>query len=297
MRKVAIVTDGSCDLPKSIIDEYNIFVVPFQVVLGNKVFQMHGDSGNITKDEFYNLIDQSKEKPTTSVPAPKTFFDTYQSALNEADSVIAIILSHNLSSTFQSANLVLDMFDDEDITIIDSKVAASTLGLLVMEAANMAKNGRNKREIIRKVNKLIPQAQLAGIMENVEATYRSGRIGWGRKFLVEALNIRPIVTFKNGFIHSPGSVRGGRNEILKRMKYLAPIVVKQAITDTIFVWHVRCEKDAILLKDIMEEHNSKNRRIIVQEAGPVIGTHVGKNAVAYMYIGKFDPKWLLKMKE
>ena len=292
LRKVAIVTDGSCDLPKELIEKYQIFVVPFQVVIGTKAYQMYGDYGTITKDEFYEKIKNSKEPPTTSVPAPKSFYDIFQEAIKEAESVIGIFLSKNLSSTFQNATLVLTMIDDYDISLIDSQAAASTLGAIVIEAAKMAQNNATKEEILQRVEFLIPRARLAGIMDNVEATYRSGRIGWGRKFLVSKLRIRPIVNFKDGYIVSGGKIRGRRDEILKRMKFMAPFVVKHAITDTIFIWHVRCPEDAQYLKDIMEESNYDNKQLIVQEAGPVIGTHVGEGALAYMYIGKYQKRWL-----
>lgn len=55
MQNVAIVTDGSCDLPKDLIDKYKIFIVPFQVIFDTEAFQLYGDSGEITKDEFFLL--------------------------------------------------------------------------------------------------------------------------------------------------------------------------------------------------------------------------------------------------
>jgi len=297
LTKVAIVTDGSCDLPKELVEKYNIFVVPFQVVIGSKAYKMYGDFGTISKDEFYNIIENTKELPTTSVPAPKSFYDTYQTALKSAESVIGIFLSKNLSSTFQNALLVLNMLEESDVTVIDSQVAASTLGLLVIEAAKMAQEEASKEEIMKRLEFLIPQARLVGIMDNVEATYRSGRIGWGKKFLVDKLQMKPIVNFRNGYIVSGGTIRGGREEIIKRMKSLAPHITKHAITDTIFIWHVRCAGDAEMLKNIMEESNYDCRNLIVQEAGPVIGTHVGKNALAYMYIGRYNNHWLKRKRK
>lgn len=292
MRNVAIVTDGSCDLPKRLIEKYNIFVVPFQVIVGSKVYKMYGDYGTISKDDFYELVEKGDEMPTTSLPAPKAFYDTYLSALESAESVIGIILSYNLSSTFQNAQIVLDMLEDKDITLVDSKVAASTMGLIVIEAAKMAQANASKEAILKYIHTLIPQARLAGVMHDVEASYRSGRLSWGKKFLVDALQIRPIVIFKEGKIVSGGSIRGGREETLKRMKNLAPLIVKNAITDIIVIWHVRCPNDAQQLKEIMEKVNTKGKELIVQEAGPVIGTHVGLCAIAFMYIGRYNKLWL-----
>ncbi|MHA1556123.1 MAG: DegV family protein [Candidatus Heimdallarchaeota archaeon] len=292
MRKVAIVTDGSCDLPKRLIEKYNIFVVPFQVIVGSKVYKMYGDYGTISKDEFYDLVEKGEELPTTSLPAPKAFYDTYISALENAESVIGIILSQNLSSTFHNAQIMLHMLEGKDVTLVDSKVAASTLGLIVIEAAKLAQANASKEQILAHINTLIPQARLVGIMHDVEASYRSGRLSWGKKFLADALQIRPIVVFKEGKIVSGGTILGGREEIIRRMNNLAPFVVKHAITDTIVIWHVRCPDDAQQLKEKMEKVNTKGKELIVQEAGPVIGTHVGFNAIAFMYIGRYNKRWV-----
>lgn len=297
LQKVAIVTDGSCDLPKELIEKYNIFVVPFQVILDKKVYKMYGDYGTISKDEFYNRLEKNKDLPTTSLPPPKFFVDTYRAAADLSKTIVGIILSGELSATLHTARMALPYVEDLDVTLIDSKVAASTLGTLVIEAAKMAKDGKSKEEIIKRIEALIPKARLAGIMDNVEATYRSGRISWGKKFLAQTFQIKPVVGFENGLIISYGSVRGGRNEVMKRMMHMATLVPKYAETDTIFIWHVRCPEDAQALMEIMEDYNPTKKDIIIQEAGPVIGTHVGLYALAYMYIGHFDKDWLIKMKE
>lgn len=297
MQKVAIVTDGSCDLPIELIEKYNIFVVPFQVILNKKVYRLYGDFGTITKDEFYNLVKKNEGLPTTSLPSPKSFVDTFQAAAKTSKTIICITLSEQLSATLHIAKMALPYVEDLDITLIDSKVAASTLGALVIEAAKMAKARKKKEEIIERIEKLIPKARLAGIMDNIEATYRSGRISWGKKFLANTFRIKPIVSFEGGQIISPGSIRGGRNEVIKRMMHLAKIIPFHAETDTIFIWHVRCPKDAQMLRGKMNEYNPMKKDLIIQEAGPIIGTHVGFHALAYMYIGHFDEDWLMKMKE
>ena len=296
MRKVAIVTDGSSDLPKELVERYQIYIVPFLVIIGSKVYQMYGDYGSISKDDFYDLVQNSKDLPSTSLPAPKSFVDTFRKALESAETVVAILLSSELSATLHSANIAKGYFNNNNIILVDSKVAASTLGILVIEAARMAQNNATANEILMRIRELIPKARLAGILDNVETTYRSGRISWGKKFIAQTLKIRPIVGFGDGKIISHGSIIGSRDEVLKRMKFLAPIVVEKALIDPVFIWHVRALDDAIMLRDIMEENNEHDRELIIQEAGPVIGTHVGIKAMAFMYIGDFNKKWLLKMK-
>ena len=292
LQKVAIVTDGSCDLPKEIIKKYDIHIAPFQVIFGNEAYKMYGDFGDLSKDEFYKKLLNSKELPTTAVPSPKSFHDAFNEALEKAQSVIGIFISEDLSGTYQSAlRVAREMFEGQDITIIDSKVAASTLGVLVIEAAKMAKKGKSKAEIVDKINGLIPHGRLISILDNVEAAYRSGRLGWTKRFLVNTFKIKPITLFENGKIVSGGKLKGSREEVIEKLKEIAPKVIKNSITDTIFVWHVRYPEAAQILKEEMEKHNKDKKEIIIQEAGPVIGTHVGFNSLSYMYYGNYDSEW------
>ena len=294
MQKVAIVTDGSSDLPKEMVEEYNIHIAPFKVVFGDDVYHMMGNYGDITPDEFYHLFETRKEFPTTSVPSPQAFKEAFENAFNDAESVIGIFISSDLSGTYQSAKRIVDsMLSDKDVAIIDSKVAASTLGALVIEAAKMAKSNASKEEILKHINNIIPQGKLVSVQDNVDAVYRSGRVGWAKKFLVSAFKIKPIVHFEGGKIVPGGTIKG-RDEADKALRNAAKYIAKHSVTDLIFIWHVRTLEFANELKEIMEQNNPDKKKIKVIEAGPVVGTHVGPGAVAFMYYGDYNPDWLLK---
>ncbi|MHA1125795.1 MAG: DegV family protein [Candidatus Heimdallarchaeota archaeon] len=292
MQTVSIVTDGSSDLPKELVEKYKIHIAPFQVVFGEKAYQMMGNYGDLTPDDFYAKLASAKEFPTTAVPSPKSFQTAYENALTDADSVIAIFISAELSGTYQSGVRMASTFEGKDITIIDSKVAASTLGALVIEAAKMAKNGSSKKEIVNRLNNLIPDAKLVSVQDNIDAVYRSGRVGWAKKFLVSTFKIKPILHFVDGKI-TPGGTLRGREDADNAMRKAAKNIIKNTKTDLLFVWHVRAEKFANELKSIMDKDNPNNVEVVVIEAGPVVGVHVGPGALAFMYIGDYKPEWLL----
>jgi len=292
MQKVSIVTDGSSDLPKEMVEKYKIHIAPFQVVFGEKAYQMMGNYGDLTPDDFYMKLASVKEYPTTAVPSPKSFQTAFENALNNGESVIAIFISAELSGTYQSGVRITSMFEGKDIAVVDSKVAASTLGALVIEAAKMANKGSSKKEILNRLDELIPQAKLVSVQDNIDAVYRSGRVGWAKKFLVNTFKIKPILHFVDGKITPGGTIRG-REEADDAMREAAKQIVKNTVTDLLFVWHVRAEKFANELKTIMEKDNPNKVEVIVIEAGPVVGVHVGPNALAFMYIGDYKPEWLL----
>jgi DegV family protein with EDD domain len=296
MQNVAIVTDGSCDLPKDLIDKYKISIAPFQVIFDTDVYQLFGDSGELTKEEFYDRLEKGPNMPTTAIPKPKSFMDAFEAASKLGDSVIAIFLSKELSGTIQSATRVLHMLEEVDITIVDSKVSASCLGLLVLEAAKMAVDGATKEEILTELDNLIPQANLVVVVDTMEYLYRGGRIGRAKKLFGQALNIKPILHFEDGVVSSGGTIRG-RDEVIRRLKFMAKFIAKNSITNQIFIWHTRDLEIANDLKEIINQNKTSNIEVRTQEAGPVIGTHVGPKSLGFTYIGSYNKNWLLKMTE
>ena len=82
----------------------------------------------------------------------------------------------------------------------------------------------------------------------------------------------------------------GKDNVVKKLKKAAIKVIQNSITDTIIVWHVRYPELANQLKEIMESKNTDNKTVIIQEAGPVVGTHVGEKSIGYMYIGSYDKR-------
>lgn len=296
MQKVSIVTDGSCDLPIDLIEKYSIQVAPFQVIFDTTAYQLYGDSGTITKEDFYRRLETEEILPTTAIPSPKSFHNAFEKALSIGKSVIAIFLSKEMSGTIQSAMRVVPMFENADITVVDSTVTASCLGLLVLQAAEMAQQGATKKDILKELDRLIPETRLVLIMDTMNYLYRGGRIGKAKHFFGKALHIKPILHFIDGVV-TPGGTIFGRVEVIKRMKFLAPYVVKNAITNNIFIWHTRDFDIANEILSLMEEVNVSGKEIRIQEAGPVIGVHTGPKSLGFTYIGNYNKNWLLKMKE
>ncbi len=294
MKKVAIVTDGSCDLPEDLINKFDIFIVPFQVIFDTENFFLYGDSGTITKQEFYRRLTTESIYPTTAIPPPKLILETLEKASESAESVLTIVISAKLSGTLNSVRNVVQMMDKTaDIAVYDSKVSASCLGLLVLEAAKLANEGATRDEIISRLDEIVDLNRLVVIVDTLEYLHRGGRIGHLKKLLAQALSMKPILHFTDGLISSGGKIKG-RNEVIKRLKYTAQFIPQNAITDYIFIWHTQDYEIAEEIYQIMLEQNNNGKKIRIIEAGPVIGTHVGPKSLGFVYIGNYDKNWLTK---
>jgi len=298
MRKVAIISDGTSDIPIDLVEKYNIHIIPIFVVFETKKFAIYSDYGDLSKEEFYKRLRTCDELPTTAIASQNHFISAFKAAAKEAESVIGIFLSEKLSAHFVEARRIAATLKDIDITVVDSRASAIPLGLTVLEAAIMAHEGKSKEEILTRLEEeLIPQNQMVVVLDTLENLYRGGRLGKIQKFLGQSLKIKPILCYdKDGSVGSRGKIRGDREEIIKRFKFMVPFAVKHAITDNIFIWHSEYMEPAKELLEIMERHNDKGKKIRIVNAGPVVGTHVGEKTIGVVYIGPYDENWL-KMKE
>lgn len=297
MTNLSIVTDASSDLPRDLVEEYNIHMTPIRVVFGEeKVYEFYSDWGSITKEEFYQKLRTCENLPSTAIPPPKAYFEAFEEASKNNKEILAIFASSKLTGIFQSAKRVAQQLEDKDITIIDSQVAGPALGLLVLEAAKMAQNGASKDEIVTKINQLISQVAHTSVMDTLENVYRSGRVSFVKKFMGEAFKIKPVIHFKDGETSSGGTLRGS-DQVLERLKFLGKKAVNRAITDHVFIWHTQNFDKAQEIKQQMEEANNNGKEIRILEAGPIIGTHLGEKMLGVIYLGKYNKRWLHKMKD
>ena len=299
MRKVAIVSDGTSDIPKDLVEKYNIHIIPIFVIFGTEKFVIYGDYGDISKEEFYKRLRTYDELPTTGIASQSYFISTFEAAAKEAESVIGIFLSEKLSAQFVEARRIAATLEDIDITVVDARAAAIPLGLTVLEAAIMAYEGKSKEEILTRLEEeLIPQNKMVVVLDTLQNVYRSGRIDKIQKFFGQSLKIKPIICYdEDGSVGSRGKFRGDREEVIKRFKFLAPFVVKHAITNNIFIWHSEYKEPANELLEIMERHNDKRKKIRIVNAGPVVGTHIGEKTIGVVYIGPYNKNWMFMKEE
>ena len=151
-----IVTDSTADLPKALVEEYGIEVVPLTVRLGDRIFRDYFD---LLPGDFYRMLGETEDFPTTSQPSVEEFLNTYQK-LGSDEEIISIHISMDLSATAQSASVALQQLPEWDVTIIDSRTTSVGLGLIVLEAAKAAKAGADEEEVIALVERLKSEVKI-----------------------------------------------------------------------------------------------------------------------------------------
>lgn len=203
---VKIVTDSSADLPAQVVEELGISVVPLYVRFGNEVYR---ERVTITDDEFYDKLLHGSVHPVTIQPSPQDFVEVYKKLAPEADGIVSIQLSSKLSGTCNSALQGKEMMGENGcpIEVIDSQLITVALGLVCTAAAEAAKAGKDLPQVLDVVKQALPNANLLALFDTLKYLLLGGRIGKAKALLGSILNVKPMITLKDGEVTPAGQAR------------------------------------------------------------------------------------------
>jgi len=271
--KISIVTDSTADLQEDIVRRYGITVVPLKVFFGQEVYL---DGVEITPDEFFRR-QVAGEISSTSQPSPAEFVEYYRPLAEAGDEIISIHISSLMSGTVQSANLAKTMLDYPALEVVDSGVVSVILGTMVLNLARAAEAGKSKSELMAMIEKMQRQTQVYFMVDTLEYLQRGGRIGKAQAFLGTLLNVKPILTLKDGLVHPHEKVRG-RSKALSRLISIMEERFGKGSRLQCWITHGNFPEGLEEVKKGMQE-SFDCREILVGRLGPVVGTHTGPGLV------------------
>jgi fatty acid kinase/fatty acid kinase fatty acid binding subunit len=204
-RPIAFVSDTACDLPDELVLQYDIGLVPTQLIVDDRAYR---DRLELTSSEFFRRL-RAGHDASTSQPTPQAFTDAYQDAARAADHVIAVILSSALSGTYANADAAAKRFDAARVTVVDSRSATLGEGLLVIRGVELAAAGWKPDHIVRELLRIRAQSGGFFTVDSLDRLVRSGRLGRGRAWLGTKLNLKPVMALTmEGKIEPVGRLRG-----------------------------------------------------------------------------------------
>ena len=265
---VKIVTDSTADIPAALAKELDINVVPQVLVFGDKTYR---DRIDITIDDFYQKLLHEPTYPHTSQPTPQDFVDIFSNLCKQKpDGIVAILLSAKLSGTINSAQQAKKLVKSEcPIQIIDSKMVAMGLGIIVIAAARMAKAGKSESEITDAVKKMVGNTKLLILFDTLEFLAKGGRIGKVKSLVGSILNVKPMVTVKDGELVPMGQ---GRSRSKGKEKLLDLIEDIKDIEDIAIIYSTTPDEANKMADDIV---GFPREKIYVAQVGPVLAAHAG----------------------
>lgn len=271
---VRIVTDSSCDLRGTEIEELNIEVVPLSIRFGDNEFV---DREELTVGDFYYRLERSQELPETSAPSPGRFAKAFESQLEAgADSIVCINLSAGLSATMQSAVTAADSID-ADIRVIDSRTITAGLGTMVLAAAQLAADGADIKTIIDTVESMTRRTRVFGALDTLDNLKKGGRIGGAQALLGSILSIKPIIDISSGEVEEAGRQRTRR----KSLMWLRDKLAEFSAVENLAVMHGEAPDidDFLAMLDSSVPHEVTR----VDKIGAVIGAHGGPRVMGIAF--------------
>lgn len=203
-----VVMDDAGDVPAELLEELNITVLPVNIMFGTEEY-LSGITMN--HDEFYAKTASVDDHnfPKTSQPTPYQFEQVFEEIIESGETEILVIpISEKVSGTYASAVAAARAVEGRaKVHIIDSKAGAAAQGLMVIEAARMARNGRSIDAIRARVEEMRQTFSIYFLIDSLEYAVKGGRVSSLRAGFAGLLNIKPIMTLKEGVIVEAGKVR------------------------------------------------------------------------------------------
>jgi len=281
MSKVVVLTDSTASLPADLLVRYSIFTIPLQVIWGEESYR---DGVDIQPSEFYERLKTAKVMPSTSQPSPQAFVDIYKRLLDEGHDIISIHISAKLSGTVDSAVQAKAMLEVENIAIIDSETTSIAMGYPVIEVARAAKKGASLQECKELAERLVKNTGVFFVVNTLEFLHRGGRIGGASAFLGTMLDLKPILTLKDGKVDAVERVRN-MDKAIDRMLLLLEKDLAGCSKPQISSLHANTPELAEkLLKRACERFGADDSSAFVTDISPVLGTHVGPGCVGIAYL-------------
>lgn len=273
MSKIKIVTDSTSYISKQYGEDENVTVVPLNYVFDGETYK-EGFKGEF--DEFYKKLESTKLFPTTSQPSAGEFVDAFESAFQDYDEIIAILLSSKLSGTYSSAMLAKNILEDKSITIIDTETSASNLRYLVEDAVEMIKEGKTAKEIEAFIDAKKAKMKVYLTADTLEYLRRGGRLSSVQSKVGNLLNIKPILELKDGVLGLLEKTRG-------KKKAIAGIIdrIPEDVSSISICYALNLDEAKIIQNDLMLRF--PNALITTDGLGPVIGSHLGPKAIGILF--------------
>ena len=217
-KNFAIVVDSSADIPKKIMEKYDIYNVPMRIIEKEKEYL---DRIDLSLDNVIHKLKTSDEIITTTQPPPMDFDKVFTEALEKYDKVLSLSISSKLSATYQNSAVAAKKVDKEKIVCIDTQSITHGLGLLAHHAAVRREQGIEIDQVAAEIEEMLGDIKLYFWVESLDYLYRGGRIGKAKHLIGSLLNMQPLLKIENGEIDAYKSVRGieaGIEEMKQLMK-------------------------------------------------------------------------------
>ncbi|MBP1925935.1 DegV family protein with EDD domain [Sedimentibacter acidaminivorans] len=278
---IKIVIDSTSDVTQEIIDKYKLKMVPLTVNFEDGSYL---DKVELSTETFFDKLSKADKLPTTSQVSPGVFIETFSEILLRGDEVLGIFLASEFSGTYESARIARDMIGSDRIHLIDSRSVCLGTFSLIMEAIDLVNQNKDIYEIVEILDSLKNKIVVAAGLDTLKYLEKGGRLSKGQAMVGSLLNIKPIITIKDGQITVIDKIRG-KNKTVKWFDSWIEENKFDLASKTVILFHAQNTEQLKVLRNTIED-KYQIKSIIEAEVGPVIGTHAGPGVLAIAFLNK-----------
>lgn len=275
--RIALITDSTCDIPAEWREEFDIEVIPLNVIWGTEQFL---DGVELSAEDFYKRLEVDKVIPSTSQPSPQVFRDAYAKAAEKGyEEILVITISEAMSGTIQSARQAAEGAPIP-VRVVNSKTNSMGLGWQVIAAARAQAAGGGLEEMLAAADEVRRNMVYFITLDTMVYLAKGGRIGTATKLLTNVLQIKPLiyVNRETGTVAPSIPARSRKNAINGLVKqFFKHINTEKPIHITV-LHNAAFEEAKELAERVKQEF--KPKEIFISIVSPILGVHTGPKAVA-----------------
>jgi fatty acid kinase fatty acid binding subunit len=278
MMTIKIVTDSGSDLPPELAKELGITIVPVYIYFGDKAYK---DGIDIGPDELYKRLVEGPIYPTTTQPKPADFAEVYAKLAKDADAIVSIHLPTKVSGTYNAALQGIEIAKPRcQVHVFDSLSVSIGIGLIVVAVAKLINSGAKLSEVLEETKKDISKTQMRGLLDTLQYLLKGGRITKTRALVGTLLNVKPILTMRNGELVQAGMARSYPKGIEQVFEFAKNYPNLQEVGIAQSTIPEEAEKLKKMLNSVIDE-----KHILMTRIGAGLGVHGGPGTMVVAAMG------------
>lgn len=281
MPKIAIVTDSDASLPPDLAAQAQVRQVPILIQFGLEAYKTGVE---IDDARLFERIDREKKLPTTAAPTPGQFVEAFSAAFDAgASAVICYCISRAMSASYEEALAACDLLPGRDITVVDSQSVSMVQGFMVLAAAEAARAGAPKAEVLAHAQAVRDRTHLFAALPTLKYLAMSGRVGHIAAGIANVLNVQPILTVRDGKLDLLERVRT-RRRAWDRLLELTLQAAGEAPVERLALVHVVAQADALEFEKLLRAQRPFPADRILAELTPGLSVHSGSGLVGVAFV-------------
>ena len=275
----AVVLDSTADFPEAAQRFPNVRVVPLYVRFGDESFE---DYVEMTPDRFYERLRTASELPTTSQPTPADFLAAYEDLAPDYEHILSLQISSTLSGTCGSARTAAELLGGDKVRVIDTRTVSASIALLALGVQRRLERGTTNEEIDAFVERYQRGHMLLFTVSTLDYLAKGGRIGRAAALAGNLLNVKPILTIRDGEVVPLKRVRGNAKAFAE-FRELFESTTTDSPALKVGIAHAAAPERLDALRTLVEHVRPHAQIEIATTLGAVVGTHAGPGTVGFFW--------------